>query len=358
MDKSIKNILICFLMVLIFYLLAVMSKILLPLVLALLFALIFQPLVMQLKRFKFPNFLVLPVIAVLTLGVLYLIGEVIASTVISMLEDKEFLAERIMKRFNYILDLYNDITGSRYKSRTFFDQVLKQLDKDWITEAVKNVAGSITSFSGDFLMFTLYYLVLLAGLPNYKKYIQYVGGDNGDSLLQQYDTVQKSVISYMLIKTLINLLQGILVYLVCTFFGIKFAIFFGFIMFLLHYIPTIGAIAASLPPVLMAVIQFDTFAPALFVLIALSLIQFIVGNMIEPKVMGNKLKLNTLTVLFGLVFWGYIWGIAGMILSVPMMVIIKLILERIPDISIVARIMGSPEHVKEGLIDKTINENV
>ncbi len=351
MDKSIKNILICFLIVLIFYLLTVMSKILLPLVLALLFALIFQPLVMQLKRMKFPNFLVLPIIVIFTLAILYLIGEVISSTVVSIMEEKDFLTERLTNKFTALLNWYNDISGSRYRTKTFFEQIYKQMDKDWITNAFQSIAGSITSFTGDFVMFSLYYIVLLAGLPKYKRFIKYVGGDNGEMVLEQYEKVQKSVISYMLIKTLINLTLGISVYVLCTLFEIKFAIFWGFLMFLLHYVPSIGATIGSIPPVLMLLIQNDNLGTALLFAIGLFVLQFIVGNMIEPKVMGNKLKLNTLTVLFGLVFWGFIWGIPGMILSVPMFVIIKLIMERIPDLSIVARIMGSPDHVKEGLIE-------
>lgn len=351
MEKSIKNILICFLIVLIFYLLSVMSKILLPLVLALLFALIFQPLVMQLKKIKLPNFLILPIVVLITLGILYLISEVISSTVVNIMDEKQFLTERINSKFSAFLSWINQVTGSRYRSKTFFEQIYKQLDKDWLTAAAQTVFGSITSFTGDFFMFCLYYIVLLAGLPKYKRFIQYVGGENGDSVLEQYEKVQKSVISYMLIKTLINLLLGIAVFILCTLFDVKFAMFWGFLMFLFHYIPTIGAIVGSLPPVIMLMIQSDSLGAALVFMIAIIILQFIVGNMIEPIVMGNKLKLNTLTVIFGLVFWGYIWGIPGMILSVPMFVIIKLIFERIPDLSIVARIMGSPDHVKEGLIE-------
>jgi predicted PurR-regulated permease PerM len=74
--------------------------------------------------------------------------------------------------------------------------------------------------------------------------------------------------------------------------------------------------------------------------------QFIMGNYVEPLIAGHKLNLNTVTVIFGLVFWGWLWGIAGMMLSVPLMVIIKLVLEQIPDMGYIARLMSVPEKVK------------
>ena len=103
---------------------------------------------------------------------------------------------------------------------------------------------------------------------------------------------------------------------------------------------------ATVIPVFMAVIQFDSAGMVLGILICLGASQFVIGSVIDPMIMGNRLKLNTVTVIFGLVFWGYIWGIPGMLLSVPLMVMIRLLLERSDDFAIIARIMGNP--VKPG----------
>lgn len=344
MDKTIKNIMIVFLMIVIFYLLATLSKILLPLVLALLFALLFQPLIIGLRKLKIPKIFILPIVAIFTLGLAALIGEIVYTTVLDIIAEKEFLVTRFNEKLSGVLTLYNKITGSRIRTNTFFIQLYKQVDKDWLTEIAKNFASLITSFSGDFFMFSLYYVVLLAGIPNYQRFFLYLGADKGAQLLANYENIQKSVVSYMLLKTLINLFLGACVYVICLVFGVKFALFWGFIMFLLHYIPSIGAIIASLPPVLMAALQFDNIGAIALVAGLISAVQFLVGNMLEPKIMGSKLKINTLTVLFGLVFWGYIWGIAGMLLSVPLLVIMKLILQKIPDLSFISRLMGSPSN--------------
>ena len=341
-SKSIKNILLIFLMILVFYLMATLSKILLPLIIAFLFAMLFQPIIIRLSKFKLPNIIILPIVAVITLGFLYLVTEVVWTTVNDIIAEQDFLIARFNEKFAAVLAWYNKISGSRFRTGTFFTQMYKQVDKQWLTEVAKNLFGSITSFSGDFFWFSIYYVVLLAGIPNYQKYFRFVGGDKGEELLINYENIQKSVMSYMMLKTLINLLLGFGVFVVCLVFDVKFALFWGFIMFLLHYIPSIGAIIATFPPILMCALQSESIAPIAIVAALLVAMQFIVGNMLEPKVMGTKLKINTLTVIFGLVFWGYIWGIAGMLLSVPMLVIMKLILEKIPDMSVVARLMGSP----------------
>lgn len=340
--KTIKNILIIFLIIVIFYLMSALSSILIPLVLALLAALIFSPVINILVKMHFPKFIILPIIACITLGFAYLIGEVIYTTSLDIIADKDFLAKRFNERLADILHFYNSITGSRYRPRTFFTEIYKAMDKDAITGIIRQFAGSVTSFSGDFFMFSLYYVILLAGIPNSKRYFRFVGGEKGDELLANYENIQKSVVSYILLKASINLLLGAGIYLICSFFGVKFALFWGFLMFIFHFVPSIGAIIASIPPVLMAALQFDNWGVVAIVAGLITGLQFLVGNMIEPKIMGTRLKINTLTVLFGLVFWGYIWGIAGMLLSVPMLVIMRLILEKIPDLSFLARVMGSP----------------
>jgi predicted PurR-regulated permease PerM len=351
MDKTVKNVLLIMLFILAFYLMATLSKIIIPLVLALLCATLFQPLIMFLKKYKIPNFLVYPLITIFTLGALFLIGEVISSSVLDIIAEKDFLTERFMKKFASILAWYNDISGSRFRTRTFFDQVYKQIDKDWLAGAAKSVAGGITSFSGDFIMFSLYYVILLAGIPKSREYVAFVGAERKESFLRNFENVQKSVISYMMLKTLMNLILGVCVFVICVIFDVKFPLFWGFLMFIFHYIPTVGAFVGTLPPLLMYALQIDNWSPLAFLAIALVGAQFLAGNILEPKVMGNKLKLNTLTVIFGLVFWGNIWGIAGMILSVPLLVVMRLILEKIPDLSILARVMGSPGEIKDESIE-------
>lgn len=112
--------------------------------------------------------------------------------------------------------------------------------------------------------------------------------------------------------------------------GVDFAIFWAFLIFLLNYIPTIGSLIATAFPAVLTLVQFETFTPFIIVLVAITGIQMVVGNFIEPKMMGNSLKISSLVVLLSLAFWGAIWGVTGMFLCVPITVILMIIFAQFP----------------------------
>ncbi|MCK5736054.1 MAG: AI-2E family transporter, partial [Spirochaetaceae bacterium] len=211
------------------------------------------------------------------------------------------------------------------------------------------VLGSLGSIGSYTLLFLIYYLILLSGATGYKAFIDYVTGpDESGGTRQVWDQTQKSISAYMGIKTMISLTTGLSAGLICWAFGLQYALFWGFMAFLLNFIPSIGSLIATALPLFMSIIQFDSFGTILALGILLGAFQFIIGSIIDPMVMGNRLRLNTITVIFGLLFWGYIWGIPGMLLSVPLMVMMRLLLERSEDLSIIARVMGNPG--KSGII--------
>lgn len=343
MENQIRNILLIFLFITIIYLLSALASILLPLILAFLMAMVFQPLIMFLRKKKIPKWLVFPTISIISLGILSGIALIISETTQQIISQQDYMIEKLSVKALNIIDWGNQVFHLNYNAETITDEIFSQIDTDWISSTVGGIAKGLGSFAGSFSMFALYYILLLAGMSEYKRYVQYVGGDNGAQVLKEYENIQHSIFSYIVIKTMISLGTGILAYIICISFGVKFAIFFAFLTFMLNFIPSIGSIVATIFPVLMSIIQFDTIQPILFLALLLGTVQFLMGNVFEPMIMGNRLRINTLTVLFGLVFWGYIWGIAGMILSVPLLVMIKIILERFPAFSVVSRIMGYPD---------------
>jgi len=341
---TIKNIHLIFLFVLIIYLLSVLSSILIPFVLALLFAILFQPFVQLLKKIKTPNWIVLPVVSFITLAILYGIFQILLETTTNILDQQDYLISRLQMRANEILRWVNSWTGMNFTTGNFFVSISEMLDKEFISSAASQIASGVSSFTGSFIWFSLYYVFLLAGLANYEQYIHFVAADvseNGN-LVKNLHKIKRAVLSYMLVKTGVSIATGVFVTITCLIFDIKFAFFWGLLTFLLNFIPSIGSILAVLPPTLMAVIQFDSIKVVLLLLVILGTIQFILGNIVEPKIQGGTLRINTLTVLFGLVFWGYIWGVVGMMLSVPLLVILKIIFEYSPSLSVLARVMGSP----------------
>jgi predicted PurR-regulated permease PerM len=122
--------------------------------------------------------------------------------------------------------------------------------------------------------------------------------------------------------------------------GLDFPIIWGFIGFTFNFIPTLGPIAASVPPTILAFLQFDNFFWALVTSIFMSAIQFISGNFVEPMILGNRLNLNILAILLSLLLWGFIWGIPGMLLSVPITAALNIVFKNIKKFNDLSEILS------------------
>ncbi|MDA3810589.1 MAG: AI-2E family transporter [Spirochaetaceae bacterium] len=340
MLRSIRNILLVFLFILTFYLLKVLSSLLLPLIFATLVVIIYQPLMLFLRKYKFPTGVIVPIIATLTILIIFVIINIFINTIGNFTSQSDFLIKQFIKKVEAIISQIDELTNSRFNMNNISDYLLGLINEQSLTKALSSVFSGVGNFGKSFFMFSLYFVILLTSMTNYKEYISYVVKED-QRFLNEIESLQRSVSTYMTIKVIVSATTGLIAGIVCMAFGVKFPVFFGFLTFLFNFIPSIGSIIATIPPVLMAIIQFDTYQRVIFILIILGLVQMTIGNFIEPKIMGDRLRLNTVTVIFGLVFWGIIWGIPGMLLSVPLLVILKLILEYSDTLSVVARIMGS-----------------
>lgn len=139
------------------------------------------------------------------------------------------------------------------------------------------------------------------------------------------EKINTSTSSYITLKTIISLITGIASYFALLFIGVDTPVFWAFLIFLMNYIPTIGSLIGTLFPAFIALLQFGDLTHFFLVLGIVGTIQVLVGNFIEPKVMGNTLNLSPLVVIISLSFWGAVWGITGMVLSVPITVIMVIL---------------------------------
>lgn len=193
---------------------------------------------------------------------------------------------------------------------------------------VAGFAGALTGVLGDFTLIVVYVGFLLYEQKTFSRKLERMVPDENRrrEARKVIDNIQHQIQTYIWIKTLVSVVTGLLGYVVLTMVGVDFASFWAFAIFLLNYIPVIGSVIATLFPALLTLIQFDTFTPFLIVGIGLTSAQFVVGNVIEPKLMGSSLNLSPLVVLLSLALWGSLWGIPGMFLCVPIMVIFLIIL--------------------------------
>jgi len=152
--------------------------------------------------------------------------------------------------------------------------------------------------------------------------------DGIDAVQNTFQEITNQVQKYIITKFLMSLIMGLVVGIVLFFAGVDFPVVWAVITFLFHFIPNIGSIIAVLLPCLMALIQFESVGYSVFLAMLLVLIQNVVGNFIEPRIFGERMGLNPLVVLLSLLLWGFIWGIVGMLLSVPLTAVTKIMISK------------------------------
>jgi AI-2 transport protein TqsA len=178
-------------------------------------------------------------------------------------------------------------------------------------------------FTNMFLVFltVLFILIEASGFPG-KLMAAY---PNPEKTLGHFRAVMTSVNQYMGVKAIFSMATGILIWLLLTLIGVDFAPTWGLLAFLLNFIPNIGSIIAAVPAILLALLQLG-FPAALIVLLGYLVVNVAIGNFLEPRFMGRRLGLSTLVVFLSLLFWGWVLGPIGMVLSVPLTMIVKIAL--------------------------------
>ena len=138
--------------------------------------------------------------------------------------------------------------------------------------------------------------------------------------------IDRDIHTYLGVKTAVSFTSAVLAYILMRIVGLDFAEFWALLIFILHFIPTIGVIVATLLPTLLAAVQFDDLGQFLILGIGITAIAQLMGNVVEPNVMGESLNLSPLTVIIALIIWGSLWGIVGAFLCVPLTVILVIVL--------------------------------
>lgn len=186
--------------------------------------------------------------------------------------------------------------------------IAEQLAQIPIGSTLQDVLGSIVNLSGNFLLVVVFTGFLVFSTDR----LSGLGQDFTDKIT-----------AYVTIKTMMSVLTAVLALILCLSFGIDFALFWATVIFLLNYVPAVGAIIATLPPVLLAAIQLDSWS-AVFVFAGLfTVLHVFIGQVLEPKLMGDRLSVNPIAILLGLIFWGFLWGIPGMFLAAPLMALLR-----------------------------------
>jgi predicted PurR-regulated permease PerM len=317
------------------WLLKLLKIVFLPLVIALLFTFLLGPAVEWLTRRRIP--LVLAVLAVLTLSLalVFASGFMVLQSLASFTDEFPKYEEGIRVMVERAKALSRLEAGPINR-----DRITAELSRLSLSEVVGSTLNSFFNFL-TYIMFTLVFLIyFLLGMPKLPAKIQKAfPPDQARIINEAVQSITLQVQRYILAKTFTGFVTGLLMMLTCVAFGVDFPITWGFFTFLLNFIPTLGAMVASIPPPLVALVKFG-WVDALWMLMILTALMVVLGNLLEPRVLGESVNLSPLVTLFALIFWAWLWGPAGMIVAVPVTAMIKFTCDHVPDLRPIGVLMG------------------
>jgi AI-2 transport protein TqsA len=323
------------------FVLHILQPILVPFVVAAFLSQLFSPLNAALRRRRVPAALSILVVLIVVSAGLLIFSAVLYSSAQSFTESlpryqgrlKEVLAGASGWLAASFPRLATQIQHYRWD---------KAVELSSLTGVAAGMVGSFLVFFNDAFFILLFMVFLLSGSEAFpEKLRRAFAPEHAERLDVVMRNIESETRRYLLTKTVINLITGLAVAILLAAFGVDFPLLWGLLTFLAHYIPSIGAVlSVGLPTIFL----FLQFSPGMALLISAlnAALQFAVGNIVEPRIMGESLNLSTLVVLLALIFWGWLWGPLGLVLAVPMTSTIKIICENVEPLRPVAVLMSGP----------------
>lgn len=322
------------------FVLNLLQAILIPLVVAIFLFQIFTPLMAALRARRVPASLAIVIVLVVVSAVLFLSSWILYSTLSSFADS----LPRYQQRLAEFLDHASaGLTSTFPRLREPLDRFRweEALEISSITGMIAAGLGSFLVFFSDLVLILLFLVFLLLGSESFPiKLGRAINPRRAEMVAEVMHNIEAQVRRYLLLKTLINLGNGIIVAILFASFGVDFPLLWGFVTFLAHYIPQIGGVLSVGLPALFLLLQFDSVGWALFVASLNMAVQFIIGNVVEPEVMGEQLDLSPMLVLLALIFWGWLWGPWGMVLAVPITATLRIVCENVGPLRPLAVLMS------------------
>ena len=309
--------------------------VLVPFVLAVFLSYIVDPaLALLVRRCRFSRTAALLVVLALMFVLLYLLGLLIYSS------GKAFVAD-LPKYQDRVADLAALLQKGLGALRVDLSSALESVDIGRIGALILKAIGPFVTLLGKILLVFLFLVFILAGRGRAgAKLAGVLDRDDAARIGAALGSINDQVRKYLVIKTAVSLANGLMVWIVLALFGVDFAALFGLMAFFLNYIPNIGSTIAAVIRVAFAFFQLGTFWAPFWILVITVGLDTAMGNLLEPRIMGKGLGLSPLLVFFSLLFWGWLWGIPGMILSVPLTAVIRIACQNVPGLRPVAVLMG------------------
>jgi len=296
------------------------TNLLVPFLLSIFIAIICNPIIVKAARYKIPKALAVVIVIAIFVTIALSLAGLVGKSLAELSQQLPVYRAQLKEQFIWLtatLENYNIQISSEILIEYFDPAAALGLAADMLS----GIGGAMANLF--LIIITVIFMLFEASSLPVKLHLAL---DDPQMRIKQIDRFLTSVNSYLAIKTLVSIATGICVSLMLWAFGLDFFLLWGVLAFLLNYIPNIGSIIAAVPAMSLAMLQLGT-AEAGFIGLGYMIINMVMGNVVEPRYLGKGLGLSTLVVFLSLIFWGWLLGTVGMLLSVPLTMVIKIALE-------------------------------
>ena len=322
----------------VFYLLKTLSFILIPLIFSMFIALLFLPLMRWLRKRKTPKGISIVLVILIIVGVLFVGAELINLSSKEILSSKNIFFNKaeikLSTLINYIETTFSIERPEGQKAFSYYFQ----------NDSLMKNFGSTLDFVGSTIsmtLTTLFFTILwLAESINFQKLLNSTILKQKHSSVKVFMKVENDLIKFMKVKFLISLGTGFGIGLACYFFDVSFPIFWGLFAFVINFLQMVGSFISVILLSIFAFVELDPTSALFFFILSITMVQVLFGGILEPIFMGKSFSINVITILVMLMLWGFIWGIPGLIMSIPITVFVKIILEQYPKTQTIAKLMS------------------
>lgn len=327
----------------VFYIIKTLSFIFIPLILSMFIAVLFLPLLRYMTKKRFPKFVSILSAVLIIASVLWIGIELVKLSSNEILSaDNAFFEKAESKLVNIIVQLENVFGIDRLEG----DSVLMHyVQNNTLLENFGSALDYVINIISMTSMTAFFVILLLSESINFQKLMNNTLFKIKYSSVKTFMKIEKDVITFVKVKFIISLLTGLGFSLACVFFDISFPVFWGLVAFILNFIQLLGSILSVVLLTLFALVELEPSSTLFFFILVIAAVEVILGGILEPVFMGKTFSVNIITVLVMLMLWGYIWGIPGMIMSIPITVVVKIILEQFPKTKIIANLMTGSERI-------------
>ena len=324
-----------------FYILHILSFIFIPLVFSMFIALLFWPFMRWLRKKKVSKIISLLIVVVIIAVFLKLFGEVIHLSSREILVSENNLFEKAESKLESLIVPLESFFGiERVEGKSITLHYFQAMDTGKTFGSTFDIISNTITMT---LMTLFFAILLLAESLNFQKVLNSTILRQEFSSIKVFMRIEKDIITFLKVKFIVSFFTGLGFTLACYFFDISFPIFWGLFAFVINFVQMIGSVISVVLLSLFAFVEVDVSSTLLFFILTITLVQVLMGGILEPIFMGKSFSINVITILVMLMFWGFVWGVPGLILSIPITVFIKIILEQFPKTKIIARLMSGSE---------------